>query len=122
MTAVTEPGAVDWVVREAEAELCLGADVSVARLRRLVEADVSRPCLAGDPEAWFPVHETPEGAASLCSGCAVLRLCEELAVRHSESGIWGGTTTQDRVRLLRRRRRAAMTTAAVAAAAHGTAA
>ena len=101
MTAVVESGVIDWEVREAEALLLLGGEVSSARLRRLVEAEVSRPCLAGDPEAWFPVHETPEAAAAACSGCGVLQLCGELALRQREHGIWGGTTTEDRLAQLR---------------------
>lgn len=108
-----------WAVREAEAQLVLGEEVPTGRLQRLVEADGARPCVARDPEEWFPVHETPELAESLCSGCGVRELCLELALRQPQDGVWGGTTTKDRERQLRRRRRSA---GSEAAASDGTAA
>jgi hypothetical protein len=113
VNAVTGSGVV-WAVREVEAQLRLGHEVATVTLRWLVEQDLSRPCLR-DPEAWFPVQETPELAGSLCGGCAVRELCLELALRRREYGIWGGTTTQDRERRMRRDRRgrrAEMTAAA----------
>lgn len=96
-------GTVDWAARDAEAELVLGGAVATGRLQQLVGADGPRPCRAGDPEDWFPVHETPATAAELCAGCAVLLLCRELAVREADHGIWGGTTTQDRLAARRNR-------------------
>lgn len=115
MTAVIESG-IDWAVREAATELALGTEVLSKRLVRLVEADASRPCVSGDPEDWFPVHETPERAQSLCSGCQVLELCRELSMRRPEHGIWGGLTTAERLNARRRQLRAAQATSVAPAA------
>ena len=120
MTALAET--VDWAVREAPAELVLGDEVPTARLVRLVEADTARPCVSGDPEDWFPVHETPERAEALCAGCGVLELCRELAMRRPEHGIWGGTTTAERQNARRRQLRAAHARPAAPVSDDGTAA
>lgn len=113
-TVMAGAGPIDWAVREAAAELVLGVEVPTRRLERLVEGDASRPCVLRDPEDWFPVHETPERAQALCSGCRVLELCRELAMRRPGDGIWGGLTTAERVNARRRQLRAAQSVARVA--------
>lgn len=41
-------------------------------------------------------------AKRICAGCPVQTNCLEWAVKHEESGIWGGTTERERERLTRR--------------------
>jgi WhiB family transcriptional regulator, redox-sensing transcriptional regulator len=67
-------------------------------------------CLAADPDLFFPVavgtaadKETTR-ALRICDGCPVKRQCLDFAMRTGEaSGIWGGTTPEERVRVLRAR-------------------
>ncbi|MBI1759326.1 MAG: WhiB family transcriptional regulator [Actinobacteria bacterium] len=62
-----------------------------------------------DPDDWHPVAEeiTPAGAAALCVGCPLVAPCLTWAMRHAESGVWGGTTETERVAAHRNARRAA---------------
>jgi len=69
-------------------------------------------CLAADPDLFFPVaaggpagQETSR-ALRICDGCPVKRQCLDFAMRHGEAnGIWGGTTPEERIRVLRGRNR-----------------
>jgi WhiB family redox-sensing transcriptional regulator len=69
-------------------------------------------CLAADPDLFFPVavgtaagKETSR-ALTFCHGCPVKRQCLEFAMRTGEAnGIWGGTTPEERIRVLRGRNR-----------------
>jgi WhiB family redox-sensing transcriptional regulator len=69
-------------------------------------------CLAADPDLFFPVavgtaagDETTR-ALRICDGCPVKRQCLDFAMRTGEaSGIWGGTTPEERIRVLRARNR-----------------
>src|ERR1700722_18546672 len=72
----------------------------------------SGACLAADPDLFFPVAvggaATKETSRALliCDSCAVKRQCLEFAMRNGEaSGIWGGTTPEERIRVLRGRSR-----------------
>jgi WhiB family redox-sensing transcriptional regulator len=68
-------------------------------------------CLAADPDLFFPIavgtaagQETSR-ALSICDGCQVKRQCLEFAMRTGEAnGIWGGTTPEERIHVLRGRR------------------
>src|ERR1700744_4468724 len=69
-------------------------------------------CLAADPDLFFPV--AVGGAASkdtsrallICDSCPVKRQCLEFAMRNGEAnGIVGGTTPEERIRVLRGRNR-----------------
>jgi WhiB family transcriptional regulator, redox-sensing transcriptional regulator len=67
-------------------------------------------CLAVDPDLFFPVavgtaaSQDTTRALQICDSCPVKRQCLEFAMRNGEvSGIWGGTTPDDRVRVLRGR-------------------
>ena len=69
-------------------------------------------CLAADPDLFFPVAigsaagKDVSRALSICASCPVKRQCLEFAMRTGEaSGIWGGTTPEERVRVLRGRNR-----------------
>ena len=69
-------------------------------------------CLAADPDLFFPVaantaaSQEATRALRICDGCAVKRQCLDFAMRHGEAnGIWGGTTPEERVRVLRGRNR-----------------
>ncbi len=61
-------------------------------------------CYGLDPEIFFPTTEEEAGLAlSHCSVCTVRELCLAWAVRNGERyGVWGGTTEQERRRLMRR--------------------
>ncbi|HEX3712942.1 MAG TPA: WhiB family transcriptional regulator [Trebonia sp.] len=69
-------------------------------------------CLAADPDLFFPIGagsasgtETTR-ALRICDGCPVKRQCLEFAMRNGEAnGIWGGTTPEERIRVLRGRGR-----------------
>jgi WhiB family redox-sensing transcriptional regulator len=67
-------------------------------------------CLAADPDLFFPLGaSTAAGpdtsrALRICDECPVKRECLEFAMRtHEAEGIWGGTTPEERVRVLRSR-------------------
>ena len=60
-------------------------------------------CYGLDPEVFFPTTEEEAGLAlSYCSVCQVREVCLAWAVRNGERyGVWGGTTEQQRRRLIR---------------------
>jgi WhiB family redox-sensing transcriptional regulator len=67
-------------------------------------------CLAADPDLFFPLGagsaSVPDTSRALriCGECPVKRECLEFAMRTREAeGIWGGTTPEERVRVLRSR-------------------
>lgn len=66
-------------------------------------------CLAADPDLFFPLGgaaAAPDTSRALriCDGCPVKRECLEFAMQTGEAeGIWGGTTPEERVRVLRGR-------------------
>jgi WhiB family transcriptional regulator, redox-sensing transcriptional regulator len=69
-------------------------------------------CRTADPDLFFPV--AVGGAAStqvsralgICAACPVKQACLDFAMRTREqAGIWGGTTPEERLRVLRRRHR-----------------
>ena len=69
-------------------------------------------CLAADPDLFFPVGadtaSAPEAsrALSLCGHCPVKRQCLDFAIQTGETnGIWGGTTPEERIHVLRGRNR-----------------
>jgi WhiB family redox-sensing transcriptional regulator len=61
-------------------------------------------CYGLDPEVFFPTTEEEAGLAlSYCGVCRVRELCLAWAVQNGERyGVWGGTTEQQRRRLIRR--------------------
>ena len=62
-------------------------------------------CRDADPDLFFSDGDGEGTAVALriCAGCAVAEECLEWAVMARASfGVWGGTTEQDRRRLLRR--------------------
>ena len=67
-------------------------------------------CLAADPDLFFPVSAgTAAGpetsrALQMCGACPVRRKCLDFAMQTGEvTGIWGGTTPDERVSALRSR-------------------
>jgi WhiB family redox-sensing transcriptional regulator len=69
-------------------------------------------CRTADPDLFFPV--AVGGSASshvnralrICGGCPVRQACLDFAMRTREpAGIWGGTTPEERIRVLRARHR-----------------
>ncbi len=70
-------------------------------------------CLHADPDLFFPISSAGRAAAQIaeakavCARCPVIRECLAFATEHPWlSGIWGGTTFDDRQRVRRQRRRA----------------
>ncbi len=74
-------------------------------------------CRSTSPDLFFPVGNTgmaleqAEAAKSICQSCEVREPCLEFALAtNQESGIWGGTSEEERRKLrkawLARRRRA----------------
>jgi WhiB family redox-sensing transcriptional regulator len=61
-------------------------------------------CYGLDPEIFFPTSEEEAGLAlSYCAACPVREICLEWAIQNGERyGVWGGTTEQERRRLMRR--------------------
>lgn len=56
-------------------------------------------CLGADPELFFSSEkysDTRRTALALCKGCSTKRSCLEFALDNHESGIWGGTTEEER--------------------------
>jgi WhiB family redox-sensing transcriptional regulator len=69
-------------------------------------------CLTADPDLFFPVAvgaaASPQVSRALliCDGCRVKDQCLDFAMRTREpAGIWGGTTPEERIRVLRARHR-----------------
>jgi WhiB family redox-sensing transcriptional regulator len=67
-------------------------------------------CRTADPDLFFPVGvgaaAGPEArrALRICDSCGVSRQCLDFALRHGEAtGIWGGTTPEERLRGVRAR-------------------
>ncbi len=65
-------------------------------------------CVTADPDLFFPISDRAAGARQaaralrVCAGCLVRRQCLEFAMRAGEQeGIWGGTTPEERIRVLR---------------------
>jgi len=54
-------------------------------------------CVVADPEWFFPGRgQVPDRALNICKGCPVINQCLEYALTHGVTGIWGGTTDEDR--------------------------
>ncbi len=67
-------------------------------------------CRAVDPDLFFPVGTTGlalvqiEKAKAVCHGCDVQASCLEFALAtNQESGVWGGTSEEERRKLRRQR-------------------
>lgn len=66
-------------------------------------------CLGSDPDLFFPLGGTgkplaqAEAAKGLCFGCGVRELCLHYALETNQvTGVWGGTTEEER-RAVRRK-------------------
>lgn len=67
------------------------------------------PCRTNDPELWFPDGRkliegdvASEYARALCAGCPFIVSCLEKALDLGDQhGIWGGTTREERRKMLR---------------------
>jgi WhiB family transcriptional regulator, redox-sensing transcriptional regulator len=59
-------------------------------------------CLGEDPELFFPVTATGpalqeiSSAKAICGRCAVRVMCLSYALATRQSGVWGGTTGEER--------------------------
>jgi WhiB family redox-sensing transcriptional regulator len=65
-------------------------------------------CRSSDPDLFFPVGTTGQAmelvrdAKDVCGECVVRQACLEFAlVTNQESGVWGGTSEEERRRLRR---------------------
>lgn len=71
------------------------------RLRVRVPQLPGALCAQADPEAWFPEKgERPSAAVrQICAQCPCQAACRQWAIRRHEIwGVWGGTTSQQRMR------------------------
>jgi WhiB family transcriptional regulator, redox-sensing transcriptional regulator len=69
-------------------------------------------CRTADPDLFFPVavgvvaRRQIAKAQRICADCPVKQQCLDFAMRTREStGIWGGTTPEERIRVLRAQHR-----------------
>lgn len=65
-------------------------------------------CVYADTDIFFPVGSSMKAlkkaseAKAICAECPVLSECLEYAIRtNQDSGIWGGTTEEERISLRR---------------------
>ena len=80
--------------------------------RFILEGEPS--CAATDPELFFAQENELEGSArrakyvneraakAICYECPLMGQCLEFALRNNDSGIWGGTTENERANIRRR--------------------
>jgi WhiB family redox-sensing transcriptional regulator len=73
----------------------------------------SAACATADPELFFPIsragpaREQVASAKAICARCEIRQACLGYALDAGPvQGVWGGTTEEERGRLLRRKRRA----------------
>jgi WhiB family redox-sensing transcriptional regulator len=66
-------------------------------------------CRDSDIDVFFPSsQEGVDRAAAVCRDCSVRRECLTFALKNPDlSGVWGGTSNRQRVRLRRRQSRSA---------------
>jgi len=88
-------------------ETVLDLDIDVEGLPKQVNPpdfwQEGASCYGLDPEVFFPTTEAEAGLAlSYCSICPVRSVCLAWAIQNGERyGVWGGTTEQQRRRLIR---------------------
>jgi WhiB family redox-sensing transcriptional regulator len=98
---VTGIGGSSQTGRDRASGMAAGSDA--ARAGVAFWAWMSRgACLGVDPELFFPVagrgpalHQI-SAAKRVCQHCTVCALCLTYAVQTRQSGIWGGTTLEER--------------------------
>ncbi|WFE45329.1 WhiB family transcriptional regulator [Verrucosispora sp. WMMD1129] len=62
-------------------------------------------CNQTDPDAFHPEKGgSPEQAKRICRRCEVKTVCLQYALTNREEGVWGGTTKQERNKILRARK------------------
>lgn len=66
--------------------------------------DHRAPCKGVDPDLFYNEAREAE-AKAMCADCSCSVTCLEWALARKEHGVWGGTTQQERVNIIRRRRR-----------------
>lgn len=58
----------------------------------------------GMAETWFPTKGGANTVAKeVCSWCPVRKACLNYALKHDESGVWGGTSEHERLVMTGRR-------------------
>lgn len=59
-------------------------------------------CSQTDPEIFHPAKgESRRAAVKICQSCPVIAECLNWALQHKETGIWGGTSENQRKQLRR---------------------
>ena len=102
-------GNMVWSSGEGAASMCAmpEAAIDVQNLPKQVSPpdtwQEKSACYGLDPEVFFPTTEEEAGLAlSYCGVCSVREVCLAWAVLNGERyGVWGGTTEQQRRRLIR---------------------
>lgn len=55
------------------------------------------PCTEEDPELFFSGDRSHiRQAKEMCASCPVIKQCLRAALENNETGVWGGTTTNER--------------------------
>lgn len=63
------------------------------------------PVCASFPEAYFPTHDMPlhseevVWAKKMCQECPIIQLCADFAIKWDSTGVWGGTSHEERRRI-----------------------
>jgi WhiB family redox-sensing transcriptional regulator len=98
------------VVTQVPGQRAAAADQRAASEARL-EWWRGAACQEADPELFFPVaaqgpaRDEIARAKAVCAGCRVRRQCLQFALATSQMhGVWGGTTEDERLPLVRRER------------------
>ena len=64
-------------------------------------------CATADPEEWFPVKgASAHRAKRICLTCPVINECLQYALANKLTGIWGGTSHSERIRMADMERKA----------------
>lgn len=79
---------------------------------KFIQTDIRPVCRDEDPELFFPNGTTGpaalqiEEAKAVCRRCPLMDVCREYAIESGESsGVWGGTSEDERRAIWRRRAR-----------------
>jgi WhiB family redox-sensing transcriptional regulator len=74
-------------------------NVVILKTEKWMESAV---CASADPEEWFPEKGVRAVKAKrICATCPVIDDCLQFALKNGETGIWGGTSSRERRRMLR---------------------
>ena len=69
----------------------------------ILQTTGTEPCVVGDPQLWQSTEPADVAyAKSECVECAIQLQCLSYTLTHDETGVWGGTTEEERAALKER--------------------